>query len=132
MGGGYHPLMAHPSLSPFTPPHLIPQSLSLIPHSYHTRLCHVRSGHALSRHVYSCHTTQTFTPFVHFHMRCAHQASYIYTYKLTGEGERRTTLTLVHKTAVEGVPAALHGFNGRLLAGVGKVLRLYVQSARRP
>eukprot|EP00037_Helgoeca_nana_P016235 m.152812 g.152812 ORF g.152812 m.152812 type:complete len:1222 (+) comp23416_c0_seq1:49-3714(+) len=52
-------------------------------------------------------------------------ASFLYTYKLTGEGARRSTLTLVHKTPVEGIPAALQGFNGRLLAGVGRFLRLY-------
>eukprot|EP00038_Savillea_parva_P021739 m.35912 g.35912 ORF g.35912 m.35912 type:complete len:1203 (-) comp5341_c0_seq1:190-3798(-) len=52
-------------------------------------------------------------------------ASFLYTYKLTGDGARRTTLTLVHKTPVEGIPAALQAFNGRLLAGVGRVLRLY-------
>lgn len=52
-----------------------------------------------------------------------------YTYKLTGEGARRSTLTLVHKTPVEGIPAALQGFNGRLLAGVGRFLRLYVLTA---
>lgn len=51
---------------------------------------------------------------------------YRYTFKLIGEGERRTTLSLVHKTPVEAIPAALQAFHGRLLAGVGKFLRLCV------
>jgi splicing factor 3B subunit 3 len=34
-------------------------------------------------------------------------------------------LTLVHKTPVEDVPGALCAFQGRLLAGVGRVLRIY-------
>eukprot|EP00040_Diaphanoeca_grandis_P039239 m.258510 g.258510 ORF g.258510 m.258510 type:complete len:1196 (+) comp36678_c0_seq1:191-3778(+) len=50
---------------------------------------------------------------------------YLYTFKLVGSGDRHTQLELVHKTSVDGVPAALHAFNGRLLAGVGSLLRLY-------
>jgi hypothetical protein len=34
-------------------------------------------------------------------------------------------LELVHKTQVEGIPGALAPFRGRLLAGVGPVLRLF-------
>ncbi|RZF39376.1 hypothetical protein LSTR_LSTR000897 [Laodelphax striatellus] len=36
-----------------------------------------------------------------------------------------TNLELVHKTPVDDVPNALCGFQGRLLVGVGKMLRLY-------
>jgi splicing factor 3B subunit 3 len=35
------------------------------------------------------------------------------------------SLELLHKTQVEGVPLALCQFQGRLLAGIGSVLRLY-------
>jgi len=52
-------------------------------------------------------------------------SGFLYTYKLVGDGERRTQLQLVHKTTVDAIPAALHAFHGRLLAGVGKLLRLY-------
>eukprot|EP00039_Didymoeca_costata_P018972 m.335766 g.335766 ORF g.335766 m.335766 type:complete len:1204 (-) comp17672_c0_seq1:1765-5376(-) len=52
-------------------------------------------------------------------------ACHLLTYRLIGEGDRRTTLELVHRTSVEAVPAALHAFNGRLLAGIGNLLRLY-------
>ena len=41
------------------------------------------------------------------------------------EGERKTTLKLMHKTKVDGIPTALHAFHGRLLAGCGRLLRLY-------
>lgn len=34
-------------------------------------------------------------------------------------------LELIHKTPVEEVPYALIGFHGRLLAGIGKTLRIY-------
>lgn len=34
-------------------------------------------------------------------------------------------LELVHRTVVDEVPNALCSYNGRLLAGVGKMLRLY-------
>lgn len=38
------------------------------------------------------------------------------------QGQR---LELLHKTQLEGIPGALAAFKGRLLAGVGPVLRLY-------
>eukprot|EP00198_Chlamydomonas_reinhardtii_P011963 XP_001701300.1 nuclear pre-mRNA splicing factor, component of splicing factor 3b [Chlamydomonas reinhardtii] len=51
------------------------------------------------------------------------EAAYIRVYRL-GDGGRR--LDLLHKTQVDGgVPGALAGFKGRLLAGVGPTLRLY-------
>ncbi|KAN0060282.1 pre-mRNA-splicing factor rse1 [Thecaphora frezii] len=48
--------------------------------------------------------------------------AYISVYKIKDEGKR---LELMHKTEVEDVPLALRPFQGRLLAGVGKALRIY-------
>ncbi|TPX35307.1 hypothetical protein SmJEL517_g02334 [Synchytrium microbalum] len=36
-----------------------------------------------------------------------------------------TSLTFVHKTAVEDIPSALTPFQGRVLVGMGKILRIY-------
>ncbi|CAB1441330.1 unnamed protein product [Pleuronectes platessa] len=47
---------------------------------------------------------------------------FIYTYRLTGGGEK---LEFVHKTPVEDVPLAIAPFQGRILVGVGKLLRIY-------
>jgi len=47
---------------------------------------------------------------------------YLYTYKVINGGR---TLELVHKTPVDDVPYALCPFQGRLLVGSGKVLRVY-------
>ncbi|CAA7260734.1 unnamed protein product [Cyclocybe aegerita] len=47
---------------------------------------------------------------------------YLRTYMLTDDG---AGLELVHKTEVDDVPLALVAFQGRLLAGVGKALRIY-------
>uniref|UniRef100_H3AX27 Splicing factor 3B subunit 3 n=1 Tax=Latimeria chalumnae TaxID=7897 RepID=H3AX27_LATCH len=47
---------------------------------------------------------------------------FIYTYKLVNNGEK---LEFVHKTSVEEVPAAICPFQGRVLIGVGKLLRVY-------
>ena len=47
---------------------------------------------------------------------------YITVYRFTKEGH---DLELVHKTQVEEVPYALCAFQGRLLAGIGKTLRIY-------
>ncbi|CAN1257724.1 Spliceosome-associated protein 130 B [Linum perenne] len=49
-------------------------------------------------------------------------AGFIHIYKFVEEGR---SLELLHKTQVEGVPLALCQFQGRLLAGIGSVLRLY-------
>nr|XP_010937208.1 spliceosome-associated protein 130 A [Elaeis guineensis] len=55
-------------------------------------------------------------------------AGFIHIYRFVDEGK---TLELVHKTQVEGVPLALCQFQGRLLAGIGPVLRLYDLGKRR-
>lgn len=49
-------------------------------------------------------------------------ANYLYTYRLNMEC---TAMEFLHKTAVEEVPLALCSFQGKVLVGVGKVLRLY-------
>ncbi|KAL5711133.1 hypothetical protein ACHQM5_021624 [Ranunculus cassubicifolius] len=50
------------------------------------------------------------------------EAGYIHIYRFMEDGK---SLQLLHKTQVEGIPLALCQFQGRLLAGVGSVLRLY-------
>uniref|UniRef100_A0A667XXX1 Splicing factor 3B subunit 3 n=1 Tax=Myripristis murdjan TaxID=586833 RepID=A0A667XXX1_9TELE len=47
---------------------------------------------------------------------------FIYTYRLTGGGDK---LEFMHKTPVEDVPLAIAPFQGRVLVGVGKLLRIY-------
>ncbi|CAG8439417.1 6787_t:CDS:10 [Acaulospora morrowiae] len=49
-------------------------------------------------------------------------AGYLHVYQFVDEGN---SLKLVHKTQCDDVPLALLGFQGRLLAGVGKALRIY-------
>lgn len=55
-------------------------------------------------------------------------AGFIHIYRFVDEGR---SLELLHKTQVEGVPTALCQFQGRLLAGIGNVLRLYDLGKRR-
>ncbi|KAJ3708266.1 hypothetical protein LUZ61_011971 [Rhynchospora tenuis] len=50
------------------------------------------------------------------------EAGFIHIYKFVDEGR---SLELLHKTQVDDVPLALCQFQGRLLAGIGPVLRLY-------
>ncbi len=52
----------------------------------------------------------------------ANHASYLSTFKVSSDGK---SLTLLHKTEVEDMPAVLKPFHGRLLAGIGKTLRIY-------
>jgi len=54
-----------------------------------------------------------------FHPKMA-AAHYIHVYRLL-----ESRLVLLHKTEVEDVPMGLCAFQGRLLAGVGKALRMY-------
>ncbi len=53
---------------------------------------------------------------------CCIAEGFVRLYKLVDNGRR---LELVHKTAVGGIPGALAAFKGRLLAGVGPIVRLY-------
>ncbi|KAL6056108.1 Splicing factor 3B subunit 3 [Balamuthia mandrillaris] len=53
---------------------------------------------------------------------------FVHVYRLADEGKR---LVLVHKTPVEDVPMALCAFQGRLLVGVGKMLRIYDMGKKR-
>lgn len=46
---------------------------------------------------------------------------FIHTYKLTDDGK----LEFLHKTVVEDVPSAITSYQGRVLIGVGKLLRIY-------
>ncbi|KAL2323889.1 hypothetical protein Fmac_022947 [Flemingia macrophylla] len=55
-------------------------------------------------------------------------AGFIHIYRFIEDGR---SLELLHKTQVEGVPLALCQFQGRLLAGIGPVLRLYDLGKRR-
>jgi splicing factor 3B subunit 3 len=50
------------------------------------------------------------------------KAGYLYTYQLLDNGER---LELLHRTEVEDVPGAICPFQGRVLVGVGNLLRIY-------
>jgi splicing factor 3B subunit 3 len=54
-------------------------------------------------------------------------ACHLNTYKMVANDgtDRKTKTELVHRTEIDGIPAALHAFNGRLLAGIGALLRLY-------
>lgn len=52
-------------------------------------------------------------------------AGYLHVYKFGQNEAGRPQLEMVHKTEVEDVPTALLGFQGRVLAGIGKALRLY-------
>uniref|UniRef100_A0A7R9UD19 DNA damage-binding protein 1 n=1 Tax=Pinguiococcus pyrenoidosus TaxID=172671 RepID=A0A7R9UD19_9STRA len=54
------------------------------------------------------------------------EGCFIHTYRIAG-----TSLILLHKTPVEDIPLGLCDFQGRLLAGVGKVLRLYGYGKKR-
>lgn len=47
---------------------------------------------------------------------------FIYTYELADGGER---LELLHKTPVEDVPTAICPFQGRVLIGIGNLVRIY-------
>ncbi|PIA41588.1 hypothetical protein AQUCO_02200198v1 [Aquilegia coerulea] len=49
-------------------------------------------------------------------------AGFIHIYRFIEDGKG---LQLLHKTQVEGIPLALCQFQGKLLAGIGSVLRLY-------
>lgn len=53
--------------------------------------------------------------------RACRQA-FLHTYEISPDGR---SLTLMHRTEVDDVPTALVAFQGRLLAGIGKCLRLY-------
>ncbi|KAJ8615274.1 hypothetical protein MRB53_034646 [Persea americana] len=52
----------------------------------------------------------------------SYSGGFIHIYRFVEDGK---ALELLHKTPVEGIPLALCQFQGRLLAGIGPVLRLY-------
>ena len=47
---------------------------------------------------------------------------YLHVYQLANSGEK---LEFVHKTPVDDLPTAICSFQGRVLVGVGKYLRIY-------
>ncbi|XP_035678338.1 splicing factor 3B subunit 3 [Branchiostoma floridae] len=47
---------------------------------------------------------------------------FLHTYQLVNNGEK---LELIHKTPVEDVPGAISSFQGRILVGIGRLLRIY-------
>ncbi|XP_019638298.1 PREDICTED: splicing factor 3B subunit 3 [Branchiostoma belcheri] len=47
---------------------------------------------------------------------------FLHTYQLINNGEK---LELIHKTPVEDVPGAISAFQGRILVGIGRLLRIY-------
>nr|CAG8441343.1 1268_t:CDS:10 [Entrophospora candida] len=49
-------------------------------------------------------------------------SGFLYVYQFVDNGN---SLKLIHKTICDDIPLALLGFQGRLLAGVGKALRIY-------
>ncbi|ORX55119.1 hypothetical protein DM01DRAFT_1407145 [Hesseltinella vesiculosa] len=53
------------------------------------------------------------------------KSGYIRLYRPLLGDDQRVQLELIHKTAVDEVPLALAAFHGRLLAGVGKHVRIY-------
>ena len=57
------------------------------------------------------------------------EGGFIYTYRLHrssgGAGPASLVCELVHKTSLEEIPYAMCAFQGKVLIGVGKLLRLY-------
>ena len=49
-------------------------------------------------------------------------AGFVHVYQLTENGEK---LEFVHRTQMDDVPAAIVAFQGRILIGVGRYLRVY-------
>lgn len=50
---------------------------------------------------------------------------FIYTYKVEKEPKNGAYITLLHKTEVDKPPSVVTSFNGRILAGMGSLLRIY-------
>jgi len=53
------------------------------------------------------------------------KTAHIHTYRIHDVDKNRIHLELLHKTPVDDVPAAVKSFQGRLLVGVGRILRIY-------
>jgi splicing factor 3B subunit 3 len=51
---------------------------------------------------------------------CSH--GFIYTFKFTENGRN---LVLLHRTTCEDIPTAFNEYEGRLIAGVGSILKVY-------
>ncbi|KAG9446439.1 hypothetical protein H6P81_012567 [Aristolochia fimbriata] len=63
-----------------------------------------------------------------FWPRRSFSGGFVHIYRFVDDGKG---LELLHKTQVEGIPLALCQYQGRLLAGIGPVLRLYDLGKRR-
>lgn len=50
------------------------------------------------------------------------QGGFIYTYQVFDNGDK---LDFIHKTPIEEIPGAMCAFQGRILCGVGRLLRMY-------
>jgi splicing factor 3B subunit 3 len=50
---------------------------------------------------------------------------FVYAYKIVSSPNGLPSLELVHKTSVDEIPYAMCPFQGKVLIGVGKLLRLY-------
>ena len=50
---------------------------------------------------------------------------YLYTYKIVPNHMGQPYLELIHKTILDEIPYAMCAFQGKVLIGVGKLLRLY-------
>lgn len=71
---------------------------------------------------FSKSTKQKFVMGAKSQVTCCAAEGFIRLYRLVDNGRK---LELVHKTAVGGIPGALAVFKGRLLVGVGPIVRLY-------
>ena len=49
----------------------------------------------------------------------------LYTYRCNRPNSGMAALELIHKTALDEIPLAMCSFQGKVLIGVGKLLRLY-------
>ena len=53
------------------------------------------------------------------------QTASIHTYKIHQSDKGKVHLEFLHKTPVDDIPAAIATFQGRILVGVGRILRIY-------
>ena len=53
------------------------------------------------------------------------QIASIHTYRINQSDRGKTQLEFLHKTPVDDIPAAVAPFQGRILVGVGRILRIY-------
>eukprot|EP00047_Mylnosiga_fluctuans_P012671 m.27271 g.27271 ORF g.27271 m.27271 type:complete len:1191 (+) comp4410_c0_seq1:3-3575(+) len=71
-------------------------------------------------------TVRDFDPQTNAYAMC-----FLNTYEFVGDDERKPVLQLLHKTPIEYVCSAIVGLHGRVIAGVGRFLRLYEMGKRK-